>query len=46
MDKESYVSFEDYKDRITGANIDHRTVAEIEADIAEAERQLQRGGGG
>ena len=39
-----YESFAAYKDRMTGANIDRRSVAEIEADIEEAERQLQRGG--
>jgi hypothetical protein len=44
MDKKSFVSFEDYKNKLTGANIDTRSVAEIEADLAEAERQLQRGG--
>lgn len=44
MDKKSYISFEDYKNKLTGANIDTRSVAEIEADLAEVERQLQRGG--
>lgn len=44
MDKKSYISFEDYKNKLTGTNIDRRSVAEIEADLAEAERQLQRGG--
>ena len=44
MGPENFVSFADYRDRITGANIDRRSVAEIEADLAEAERQLQRGG--
>ena len=45
MDEESFVSFSDYKDKLTGANIDRRSVAEIEADLADVERQLQRGGG-
>lgn len=44
MDRDSFLSFKDYKDRITGANIDRRSVAEIEADLAEVEAQLQRGG--
>lgn len=44
MDKENYLSFEDYKNKLTGANVDRRSVAEIEADLAEVERQLQRGG--
>lgn len=44
MDRETFVSFSDYKDRITGANIDRRSVAEIEAELAEVERRLQRGG--
>ena len=39
-----YESFASYKDRMTGANIDRRSVAEIEADLAEVERQLQEGG--
>ena len=44
MDKKSFISFEDYWNKLTGTNIDRRSVAEIEADLAEAERQLQRGG--
>lgn len=44
MDQDTFVSFQDYKDRVTGANIDRRSVAEIEADLAEVEAQLQRGG--
>lgn len=44
MDPENAISFRDYKDRVTGANIDRRSVAEIEADLAEVEAQLQRGG--
>ena len=44
MDKDSFVSFADYFDRVTGANIDRRSVAEIEADIARAEQELQGGG--
>ena len=34
------VSFAEYRDRLTGANIDRRSVAEIQADIDEAMRTL------
>lgn len=44
MSGDSFVSFGDYKDKVTGANIDRRSVAEIEADLREVEAQLQRGG--
>lgn len=37
------VSFADYKDRATGANIDRRTAAEILAEIDEIERELNGG---
>lgn len=40
----TYVSFADYKDRVTGANIDRRSTVEIMAEIDEIERQLQEGG--
>lgn len=40
----SFVSFADYKDRVTGANIDRRSTAAIEKDLDEVERELQRGG--
>lgn len=39
------MSFADYKAYVTGANIDWRPIAEIEAEIDEAERQLMEGGG-
>ena len=39
------VSFAEYKDRVTGANIDMRPTAEIEAELDEVEKELQRGGG-
>ena len=45
MDKKTYISFEEYWNRLTGADIDRRSVAEIEADLEDAERQLQGGGG-
>lgn len=35
------VSFADYKDRVTGANIDRRSVAAIMADIDAAEKELR-----
>jgi hypothetical protein len=38
------VSFADYKDRVTGANIDRRSAAEIMRDLDEVEKELQRGG--
>jgi hypothetical protein len=40
-----YVSFADYKDRVTGANIDRRSTAEILAELDDVERELQEGGG-
>ena len=45
MGSENYISLADYKDRLTGANIDRRSVAEILAELDEVERQLQKGGG-
>lgn len=42
---DNFISFADYKDRLTGANIDRRPVAEIMAELDEVERQLQKGGG-
>lgn len=44
MSQERQISFADYKDRVTGANIDRRSVAELWADLDEVERELQRGG--
>lgn len=40
----TFVSFADYRDRITGANIDRRSVADIEQELDEVEKQLQEGG--
>ena len=45
MGSDNYISLADYKDKLTGANIDRRSVAEILADLDEVERQLQKGGG-
>lgn len=39
------ISFADYKDRVTGANIDRRSTAEILAELDDLERELQEGGG-
>lgn len=44
MGKENFLSFADYRDRVTGVNIDRRSTAEILADLDEVERQLQGGG--
>ena len=44
QDRDNYLSFAAYKDRVTGANIDRRSVAEIEADVALAEQELMGGG--
>lgn len=38
------VGFADYKDRVTGANIDRRSTAELMADLDAVERELQEGG--
>ena len=45
MGKENFVSFADYKDKLTGANIDRRSVAEIMAELDEVERELKGGDG-
>ena len=39
-----HISFADYKDRVTGANIDRRSVAEILKELDEVEVELQKGG--
>lgn len=44
MGTDSFVSFADYKDRVTGANIDRRSAAEILAELDEVEKELQGGG--
>lgn len=38
------VSFADYKDRVTGANIDRRPTAELVKELDEVEAELQKGG--
>ena len=44
MGKYNFIGLAAYKDKLTGANIDRRSVAEIMADLDEVERQLQKGG--
>lgn len=46
MGPENFVSFANYKDNVTGANIDRRPTAEILAELDEIERELQGGGDG
>lgn len=41
----TYVSFADYMDRITGANLDRRPTREVMAELDAIERELQEGGG-
>lgn len=38
------ISLSEYKDRVTGANIDRRPVAAIEAELDAVEKELQKGG--
>lgn len=38
------VSFADYRDRVTGANIDRRNTAELMKELDEVEAELQKGG--
>lgn len=38
------VSFSEYKDRVTGANIDRRPTAVIQAELDALEKELQKGG--
>lgn len=37
--------FADYKNRVTGANIDRRSTAEINREMDEVEKELREGGG-
>ena len=46
MGQDNFIGFADYKDRVTGANIDRRSTAEILAELDEVEKELQRGGDG
>ena len=38
------ISFAEYRDRVTGANIDRRSVAEIQKEIDEAMQELRKEG--
>ena len=38
------VGFADYKNRVTGANIDRRPTAAINRDLDDVERELREGG--
>lgn len=40
-----HISFAEYKDRVTGANVDRRPAAEILAELDALELELQEGGG-
>lgn len=40
MSKDNFTSFNDYKDSVTGKNIDTRSTAEINEDIDEIEKKL------
>lgn len=41
---DTVVSFDDYRDRVTGANIDLRPTATILAELDEVEKQFKGGG--
>ena len=41
---DNIIGFEDYRDRVTGANIDIRPVPEILRELDEIEKQFQEGG--
>ena len=38
------VGFAEYRSKVTGENIDRRSVAAIEAELAAVEKELQKGG--
>lgn len=41
---ETAIPFEEYRDRVTGANIDFRPTADIMAELDEVEKQFEKGG--
>lgn len=41
MTKESYVSFDEYFDKVTGRNIDKRSVADCMAEIEEIKKKFE-----
>ncbi len=40
MTKETYISFESYVDKVTGRNIDKRSVAECMAELEEIKKKF------
>lgn len=42
MGEKTFISFDDYRARVTGANIDTRPTAEIMAELDSIENQLER----
>lgn len=44
MNKETFVGYSDFKDSVTGANIDTRSTEEILAEVNEIKRRLGNGG--
>ena len=43
MTTSTFITFEDFRDRLTGANIDTRPAEEILAEVAEIEKRLKNG---
>lgn len=41
----SFIGLKEYKDRVTGANIDTRPTAVIMAEVDDLEREFEEGGG-
>ena len=39
---DSYTSYDDYRDRLTGANIDTRPTAEILAELDNVEKEFEK----
>ncbi len=39
---DGFISFSDYKDRVTGANVDTRSLWEILQELDEVEKQFER----
>lgn len=42
---DNVISFDDYRDRVTGANIDFRPADDIMEELDEVEKQFEKGGG-
>lgn len=45
MTKDSFISFDEYRDKLTGADIDNRPASEILAELDAVEKQFQKEGG-